>query len=166
MADSIADDLVAAQNLEQAVKMRCKGATWPEIAAACGYTDDDGNPIPSAALRAVGAAMAAATLRAEMTADQYRDEANLRLDHLLAESLKMSRSERHVTFDENGNEIVQDDRSVRLKAVDEARRLIEAQLKLNGVGAPKPDDQADTGGIRVIFEDRTVARIEGNRPGA
>lgn len=151
MAESIADDLVAAERLEQAVRLRVRGAHWNEIAAACDYHS------PAAALAAVGAAMAAATLRAEMTADQYRDEANLRLEHLLGESMKMTKPERHVTYDEEGNEIVADDRSVRLKAVDEARRLIESQLKLNGVAAPKDEPGADQGGIRIVFEGRPGA---------
>lgn len=157
MADNIAEDLLAAQNLKRAIEMRKLGANWPEIATECGYVDGDGNPVPSAALRAVGTAMAEATLRAEMTADQYRDEANLRLSHLLSETLRMSRPERHVTYDEAGNEIVSDDRSVRLKAVDEARRLIVEQLKLNGVTAPKADEDGSGDVIRVIFEDRPGA---------
>lgn len=151
MADNIADDLVAAQNLERAIRLRRDGANWNEVADECGY------PSPGAALRAVGNAMADATMRAEMTADQMRDEANLRLDHLLSESLKMLREDTPVNYDQDGNELNGDDRSVRLKAVDEARRIILDQLKLNGVTAPKDDDQKDAPGIRIIFEDRPHA---------
>lgn len=155
MADNIAEDLLAAERLNRAVKLRARGATWPEVARECAFNDRDGNPSPAAALRAVGEAMAAATLRAEMTADQHRDEASLRLDHLLSEALGMMKPQRFTIVDENGNEREVDDRSVRLKAVDEARRLIEAQLKLNGVTAPKADESAGANeGIRIVLEDR------------
>lgn len=144
MADNIAEDLLAAQRLEQAVRLRSKGAHWSEVAEACGY------PSPRAALQAVGEAMAAATLRAEMTADQMRDEATLRLEHLFREALGMTKPERHVSYDENGNEVVADDRSVRLKAVDEARRLVESMNKLNGVGPAKADEGEGVPTIRIV----------------
>lgn len=151
MPDDIASDLLAAQQLDRAVKLRVRGAHWGEIARECGY------PSARAALASVGQAMAAATLRAEETADSMRDTANLRLEHLLGEALKMTKQERHVTYDEQGNEIVSDDRSVRLKAVDEARRLVESITKLNGVGAPGEDDKQDSTGIRIVFEGRPDA---------
>ena len=148
MADNIADDLAAAERLDQAVRLRRDGANWNEIAKVCGYSS------ARAALAAVGAAMAAATARAEMTADQHRDEANLRLEHLLGETLGMLREEAPVTYDEDGNPSVSDDRAVKLRAVDEARRIIESQLKLNGVTAPKAEDEGSSQGIRIVFEDR------------
>lgn len=152
MADNIADDLVVQVNLDRAIRMRRDGAHWPEVAGACGFDS------PAAALRAVGNAMAAATMRAEMTADQYRDEANLRLAHLYGESVKMITEEAPTVYDQDGNELNADDRAVRLRAVDEARRLVESINKLNGVGAPKEDDtDASGGGIRIIFEDRPRA---------
>jgi len=139
VADNIADDLVAQVNLDRAIRMRRDGAHWPEVAGACGFDS------PAAALRAVGNAMAAATMRAEMTADQYR------------ESVKMITEEAPAVYDQDGNELNADDRAVRLRAVDEARRLVESINKLNGVGAPKEDDTDASGGIRIIFEDRPRA---------
>lgn len=148
MADNIADDLVKSQQLDRAIKMRRDGAHWSEVAQSCGY------PTPAAALRAVGAAMAAATQRAEMTADQHRDEANLQLEHLLSETLTMLRADAPVQYDQDGNELAPDDRAVKLRAVDEARRLIESKLKLNGVTAPKGEDDQGSAGIRIVFEER------------
>lgn len=144
MADSIADDLVAAQNLDRAVKLRVRGAHWNEIAAACKY------PSPAAALRAVGEAMAAATMRAEETADNMRDTANLRLESLLRSTLDMLEDEAPVTYDEDGNPLAADDRAVKLRAVDEARRLVESITKLNGVTAPKEDPGTDKSRIVVV----------------
>lgn len=151
MGDNIADDLLAAQQLDRAVQLRRDGANWTEVAKACGYSS------PRAALAAVGAAMAAATARADMTADQHRDEANLRLDHLLGETLRMLKEEAPDTYDNEGNPVATDDRTVRLRAVDEARRIVESQLKLNGVAAPKAEDETASTGIRIIFEDRPRA---------
>lgn len=151
MTDNIADDLIAAQNLDRAVQLRRDGANWSEVAQQCGY------PTPRAALAAVGAAMAAATARADMTADQHRDEANLQLESLLSETLKMMRADAPAVYDENGNEVTPDDRAVKLRAVDEARRLIVEKLKLNGVTAPKSDDDQQSAGIRIVFEDRPRA---------
>lgn len=151
LRDNIAGDLVAAQNLGRAVKLRRDGANWVEVAEACGF------PSARAALAAVGTAMADATARAEMTADQHRDEANLQLESLLGETLKMLRAEAPTVYDEHGNELTPDDRAVRLRAVDEARRLIESKLKLNGVTAPKTEDEQASAGIRIIFEDRPRA---------
>lgn len=157
MADNIADDLVAAQNLDRAVKLRRDGANWAEIAVQCDYKDSEGRPNPRAALAAVGAAMAAATARADMTADQHRDEANLQLDYLLSETLGMLRADAPVTYDAEGNEVIPDDRTVKLRAVDEARRLIIEKLKTNGVTPPKADDDASSAGIRIVFENRPDA---------
>lgn len=151
MGDNIADDLLAAQNLERAVQLRRDGANWAEVARECGY------PSARAALAAVGSAMAAATARADMTADQHRDEANLRLDHLLGETLRMLKEETPDTYDADGNPLATDDRTVRLRAVDEARRIVESQLKLNGVTAPKAGDETGSAGIRIVFEDRPRA---------
>lgn len=142
--DNIADDLLAAQNLDRAVKMRRDGANWSEVARECNYAS------PRAALAAVGKAMAEATSRAEMTADQHRDEANLQLEHLFAETLKMLRADAPESYDSEGNPIATDDRAVKLRAVDEARRLVESKLKLNGVTAPKAEDSDTVQTIRIV----------------
>lgn len=144
MAGNIAEDLVAAQRLQEAVRMRVKGHHWSEIAQQCGYAS------PAAALKAVGAAMADATMRAEETADSMRDTANLRLEHLLKETLGMLAQD--APMDLEGNQ--PDDRAVKLRAVDEGRRLIEAITKLNGVSTPNGEDEAGDTGIRIVLEER------------
>lgn len=145
VADNIADDLLAAQQLERAVRMRRDGANWIEVAQSCGF------PNARAALIAVGAAMAEATARAEMTADQHRDEANLQLEHLLSETLGMLREDAPETYDADGNPLVADDRAVKLRAVDEARRLIESKLKINGVIPPKAENEGkNVATIRIV----------------
>ncbi len=146
--DNVAAELLAQQQLDRAMKLRVRGAHWSEVAKACGYAS------PAAALRAVGDAMAAATLRAEETADTMRDTANLRLEHLLSETLDMLDAEAPVAYDQDGNEMNSDDRAVKLRAVDEARRLVESITKLNGVTAPKGESDDNTGGIRIILEER------------
>ncbi len=147
--DNVAAELLAQQRLDRAMKLRVRGAHWSEVADKCGYDS------PAAALRAVGDAMAAATLRAEETADTMRDTANLRLEHLLSETLDMLDADAPAIYDENGNELTPDDRAVKLRAVDEARRLVESITKLNGVTAPKADDDSQgNGGIRIILEER------------
>lgn len=154
-SDNVAAELLAQQRLDRAMKLRVRGAHWSEIADKCGFTDSEGRPSPAAALRAVGDAMAAATLRAEETADTMRDTANLRLEHLLSETLDMLDADAPAIYDENGNELTPDDRAVKLRAVDEARRLVESITKLNGVTAPKADDDSQgNGGIRIILEER------------
>lgn len=137
---NVAKQAVAAENLTKAIKMRVRGAHWSEIADQCRYSS------PAAALSAVGTAMAAATQRAAETADQMRDTANLQLDALLAEAWDMIESD--APYDEDGNQ--PDDRAVKLRAVDEARRLIEAKNKLNGVVAPKAEAGDENDGIRII----------------
>lgn len=144
MADNIAQDVLDAQNLERAIKLRVRGAHWNEIAAQCQFSS------PAAALKAVGEAMAAATQRATETADQMRDTANLQLDALMGEAWDMLEESAPETYDADGNPLVSDDRAVRLRAVDEVRRLIEAKAKLNGVTAPKADTDNDNDGIRII----------------
>lgn len=145
MADNVAQQAVAAVKLDQALRMRVKGAHWSEIAAQCGYSS------PAAALKAVGDAMAAATQRATETADQLRDTANLQLDALLGEAWKMMDETAPETYDADGNPLAMDDRAVRLRAVDEARRLIESKAKLNGVTAPKRGEaEDDSSAIRII----------------
>lgn len=145
MADNVAQQVLNAQNLASAIRMRVRGAHWSEIADTCDYSS------PAAALRAVGDAMAAATQRAEETADQMRDTANLQLDALLNEAWKMLDEEAPETYDADGNLLASDDRAVRLRAVDEARRLIESKNRLNGVAAPKRDDpDQESSGIRII----------------
>ena len=144
MADNVAAELLAQQKLERAMRLRIRGAHWSEVAAKCDY------PSAAAALRAVGDAMAAATARAEETADTMRDTANLRLEHLLSETLDMLDAEAPVSYDQDGNELTPDDRAVKLRAVDEARRLVESITKLNGVTAPKAEDDGGIPTIRIV----------------
>jgi hypothetical protein len=114
---NIADDALRATQLKKAVRLRSRGAHWNEVAEACGY------PSPAAALRAVSEAMRDATARAEQTADDYRNEAELRLSSLLRDTLDM--------LDYEDPE--RDDRLTRLRAVDEARRLIADLGKIQGI---------------------------------
>lgn len=146
MPDSIAQDVLNAQNLERAIRLRVRGAHWSEIADSCGY------PSPAAALRAVGEAMADATRRTEETADQMRDTANLRLEHLLKSTLDMLDADAPVTRDADGNELFDDDRPVKLRAVDEARRIVADLAKLNGVDKPVKDtgDGEEIPTIRIV----------------
>lgn len=137
--DNVAQAALDADRLKRAIDLRVRGAHWDEISKACGY------PSAGAALQAVGRAMAAATQRAEETADQMRDTANLRLESLLRSTLNMLDDD--APMDVEGN--VQDDRAVKLRAVDEARRLVESITKLNGVKPPEAEaSKAD--GIRII----------------
>lgn len=140
-ADNVARRALDAVNLREAIQLRVRGAHWGEIAVRCGY------PSPAAALRAVGDAMAAATQRATETADQMRDTASLQYDALLSEAWDMIGAQ--AVYDADGN--TQDDRAVRLRAIDEARRLIESKSKLNGVAAAKPKEgDENSGGIRIV----------------
>jgi hypothetical protein len=123
--------------------MRVRGAHWNEIADQCKFSS------PAAALAAVGEAMQRATQRAEETADQMRDTANLQLDALMGEAWDMLDERAPETYDGDGNPLATDDRAVRLRAVDEVRRLIEAKAKLNKLDKDEQGDQ-DTGGIRII----------------
>ncbi len=143
MADNIADAALAADKVRRAIELRTRGAHWGEIATACGYTT------PGAALQAVGNAMADATQRASETADMMRDTANLRLESLLRSTLTMLDADAPVTYDQDGNENSPDDRAVKLRAVDEARRLTESIVKLNGVKPPE-EKERDESGIRII----------------
>lgn len=144
--DNIAQDVLDAQNLQRALVLRTRGAHWNEIADACGFSS------PAAALRAVGEAMASATSRAEETADQMRDTANLRLEHLLKSTLDMLDADASVQYDAEGNELSSDDRALKLRAVDEARRLVLDQARLNGVDKPVKDPNGgdDVPTIRII----------------
>lgn len=142
--DNVAQQALDADRRARAIELRVRGAHWSEIARQCGYAS------PAAALRDVGEAMAAATLRAEETADTMRDTANLRLEHLLSESMKMINEDAPPTYDAEGNELFGDDRAVRLRAVDESRRLVESITKLNGVKPPESDDGDDKLTIRIV----------------
>ncbi len=137
---NVAEQAVAAANLDRAIKMRVRGAHWSEIARACGYSS------PAVALKAVGEAMAAATQRAAETADQMRDTANLQFDALLSEAWAML--EDSAPYDGDGN--TQDDRAVRLRAVDEARRLIESKAKLNKLNEKQLESEDDVMKIRIV----------------
>lgn len=148
VAGNIAEQALAAERLRAAISMRSKGAHWSEISGACGY------PSPAAALRAVGEAMAAATMRAEETADMMRDTAQLRLERLLSDAMSMIAPVESERYDAEGNPMgPEDDRAVRLKAVDTAKRLTESIAKIQGVDKPKPgaetagDDGSD---IRIV----------------
>lgn len=146
MADNVAQQALDAMNLEEAIRLRVRGAHWREVADACGFSS------PAAALKAVGAAMAAATQRAEETADMMRDTAQMRYESLLADALSMVAHEEHLVYDKEGNEVgVEDDRSVRLRAVDEARRIVESITKLQQLDKVKDEpDTGDQGGIRIL----------------
>lgn len=146
MADNVAQQALAASNLAQAIRMRVRGAHWREVADACGYSS------PAAALRAVGVAMADATMRAEMTADQMRDEAQLRLESLLHDAMDMIAPVEQERYDSDGNPLgPEDDRAVRLRAVDEARRIVGDITKLQKLDKPAAsEDEADAGGIRIL----------------
>ena len=145
MADNIAQDVLDAQNLKRAIDLRVRGAHWSEISQACGFSS------PAAALRAVGVAMAAATMRAEETADAMRDTANLRLEHLLGETLRMLDAEAPETYDADGNPNTTDDLAVKLRAVDEARRIVLDLSKLNGVDKPEKEVGGnDVPTIRIV----------------
>ncbi|QBZ73486.1 hypothetical protein SEA_MISCHIEF19_1 [Streptomyces phage Mischief19] len=137
MADNIAQETLDAVNLARAVRMRARGVPWSKVAKECEF------PSVRAAFEAVGNAMAEATMRAEMTVDQYRDEATLRLEHLLGETLDMLDADAPETYDSEGNPMVADDRAVKLRAVDEARRLTEALAKLGGADKPKAAEDTD-----------------------
>lgn len=139
-ADNVAQRAVDADKLREAMQLRVRGAHWGEIAARCGY------PSPAAALRAVGEAMASATQRATETADQMRDTAAMQYDALLSEAWTMI-SEQTI-YDAEGN--MQDDRAVRLRAIDEARRLVESKAKLNKLDKATDDENAASGGIRIV----------------
>lgn len=145
--DNIARDALEASRLQRALDLRVRGAHWDEIARACQY------PSARAALTAVGEAMAAATQRAEETADSMRDTANLRLEHLLRQTLTMLAEEAPERYDEDGNPLASDDRAVKLRAVDEARRLVESITKLNGVDKPSDTDASDTLKIQIVGVD-------------
>lgn len=135
---NVARDVLEAERLERAIKLRVRGAHWDEIARACGF------PSPASALRVVGDAMAAATRRAEETADSMRDTANLRLESLLRSTLDMMDEAAPETYDNEGNPTgPADDRAVKLRAVDEARRLVGDLAKLNGIATPPKDDEAN-----------------------
>lgn len=140
MTDNVAQRTAAAVSLDRALKLRLRGAHWSEIAAQCDY------PSPAAALRAVGEAMAAATQRATETADQLRDTANLQLDALFGEALRML--DESAPYDADGNQ--QDDRAVRLRAVDEARRLIESKARLNRLTDKQPGDGNEPLRVQIV----------------
>lgn len=142
-ADNVAQQTLDAQNLKRAVDLRARGAHWNEIAEACKFSS------PAAALKAVGEAMAAATMRAEETADQRLDTANLRLEHLLRQTLNMLDEDAPETYDQDGNPQIGDDRAVKLRAVDEARRLVESMAKLNKLDK-QTGEAEDTLKIQIV----------------
>lgn len=144
MADNIAQEVLDQQNLDRAIKLKVRGAHWSEIARQCNFSS------PAAALAAVGAAMEAATQRAQETADQMRDTANMQLDALLGEAWDMIEERAEPGYDGDGNPLPSDDRAVRLRAVDEARRLIESKAKLNRLHDKPEEQDDDKGGIRIL----------------
>lgn len=132
---SIAQEVLDAQRLDKAVKMRVKGALWSEIAQVCGY------PSPASALRDVGRAMAAATQRAEETADMMRNTFRMRYDAIVAEAWSLYDDTAPETYDADGNPLVSDDRAVKLRALDEIRRATEATIKLEGLKPPESETE-------------------------
>jgi hypothetical protein len=146
--DNIAADALAADRRAVAVRLRARGATWPEVARTAGYDS------PAAAFRDVGAAMAESTMRAETTADQHRDEAHLRLEYLLSEAMDIIGTETMTDLD--GNPVGTDGRVISLRAIDESRRLVESIAKLNGVATPaKEDTSAGPMRIEIVGIDPT-----------
>lgn len=144
MTGNVAQQTLDAMNLDRAIKLRVKGAHWSEVASECGY------PSPAAALRAVGAAMSAATLRAEETADQMRDTAQLRLESLLRDAMGMIAPVESERYDSEGNPMgTEDDRAVRLRAVDEARRLVADIAKLQRLDKVR-EDAAEALTVRIV----------------
>lgn len=138
--DNVAQKTLDAMNLKRAIELRVKGALWSEISDACGFAS------PAAALRAVGDAMADATQRAEETADMMRDTAQMRYESLLRDTLKMLAED--APMDLEGNQA--DDRAVKLRAVDEARRLVESITKLQRLDKVAEEPDADSSAIRII----------------
>lgn len=52
-------------------------------------------------------------------------------------------------YDADGN--MQDDRAVRLRAIDEVRRIVESKAKLNRLGEkPKDDDGVAPMTVRIV----------------
>lgn len=143
-SDNIAQDAADAERRTKAIRLRVRGAHWNEIAERCGY------PSAAAALRDVGEAMAAATQRAEETADQMRNTAQLRLESLLSDTLDMLDADAPFVYDEHGNSFQPDDRAVKLRAVDEARRLVESIAKLNKLDKTDDQGKADVPTIRIV----------------
>ena len=145
MADNIAEQALAAERLRTAIDLRARGAHWSEVASQCGY------PSPAAALRAVGAAMAAATQRAEETGDSMRDTAQLRLERLLGDAMAMIAPVERETYDSEGNPTgLEDDRAVRLRAVDESRRIVADLVKLQRLDKRTDEATEDSSGIRIV----------------
>jgi len=137
---NVAQQLLDSVRVDKAVRMRAGGANWREVADECGYGS------PAAALKAVGAAMKAATLRAEQTADEMRAETQLRLESLLSDALSMIGAE--TFYGEKGQEL--DDRPHRLKAVETARKIVADLTKLNGLDKPEEAAPEDAPVVRVI----------------
>lgn len=136
----VAKQMLAAVQAEKAMRMRVKGAHWREVADACGYSS------PAAALKAVGEAMKAASLRAEMTADEMRTEATLRLESLLSSAIEMIEPE--TFYGEKGQEL--DDRAQRIRAVATAQKIIMAMAKLNGIDKPEEEQSEEIPTVRII----------------
>jgi hypothetical protein len=140
---NVAKQMLAAVQVDKAVRLRAAGAHWREVADQCGYSS------PAAALKAVGAAMQAATLRAEQTADDMRAETQLRLESLLGDALGMIAAE--TFYGDKGQEL--DDRPHRLKAVETARKIVADLTKLNGLDKPAETAPEDVPTIRVVGVD-------------
>lgn len=140
---NVAQQTLDALNLDRAIKLRVKGAHWSEVAAECGFSS------PAAALRAVGVAMEAATQRATETADQMRNTAQMRYESLLSDTLKMLDADAPETYDADGNPNTPDDRAVKLRAVDEARRIITDIAKLQRLDKVK-DEPSEQLTVRLV----------------
>lgn len=139
--DNIAADVLAADRRATAIKLRARGATWPEVARVAGYDS------PAAAHRDVGRALEEATMRAETTADQHRDTAHMRLEYLLSEAMDIIGTE--TMHDLEGNPVGTDGRVITLRAIDESRRLVESLAKLNGVATPAKEETGSLGPMRI-----------------
>lgn len=149
MGKNVAQQTLDALNLDRALRLRVQGANWSEIAAACDF------PSPAAALAAVGEAMKEATGRAVETADQMRDTANLQYDALSREAWKLIESEDDLLdLDEETGLPTGPSRvaaaAMKLRAVDEARRLVDSKIKLNRLGMPDKEEKGPVARIEIV----------------
>lgn len=125
---NVAEEASAADRRDRALKLRIRGAHWNEIAKRCGY------PSPGAALKDVGEALIDSARRAEESADQLRATLMLSYQALTGEAWDVidGASSDAPPYDPEGGS-APDERMVKLRAIDEVRRLTEAQSKLSGL---------------------------------
>jgi hypothetical protein len=122
-------DLPAVQEKRaRVVELRAKGWTWDRIAAEVGYSNG------SAASKAWHTAIAQ---RPAMAVDRIREEAASRYEYLLTETVK-DIEDPGPAWSAIGRLIVTEDgtpvpnRSVRTRAIDQARKLVTDYVRVNG----------------------------------